>query len=295
MASRAFAKRFAGLKDHELKAILECQYKEAFGHAPNLSNPKTFNEKLNWEKLNYRNQLMTICADKVKSREYFRDKIPDADDKLVHQLGVFNSATDIDFDKLPNSFILKSNWGSGCQLFVRDKKNSNITAIRKAVSQWTEITSNHYYNYFEWGYKDIPPKIVAEEILPFEYKIEFFCFNGTPRFFWIVIDDKTKSTAANFYNLDWSVINVQQHYPNFTKKFTRPDNATFQHLIDISTTLAAPFPFVRCDYYKTHDGFRFSEMTFYHWGAYQPFVPESFDSTFGEMLTLPVNTTSNPL
>ena len=283
--SRLWKKRFDGLSKHDLMALINAQCVACTGKEINWETPETFVDKLNWLKVNYHAPLMTICADKVKAREFFTAKIPGGERFLVRQLGVYDCFSEIDVDVFPESFVLKSNWGSGSQMIVKNKKNFNKEKARSLVSRWTDPHNNHYFNFFEWGYKDIVPKIVAEEFLSFNYKLEFFCFNGQPKFFWIVMDDKTKDTKANFYTLDWDRIPVANHYPNFTREFEKPRK--YGEMLDVARVLCADFPFVRCDFYVTEDGYRFSEMTFYHWAGYCEFAPEKYNLEWGKMLKLP--------
>ena len=230
---------------------------------------------------------MTICADKVKGRDYFCEKVKDGQNYLVKQYGVYDSPLEIDFEHLPKSFVLKSNWGSGCQFIVKDKSTFDIEKAKKEMAKWMTKEYNHYYSSFEIGYKDIEPKIVCEEFLDFEYKLEFFCFNGSPKFFWIVLNDKTKETQANFYSLDWKNLHIFNHYPNFNKKIEKP--ACFEEILDNAAKMCGDFPFVRCDFYITKNSYRFSEMTFFHWGASQNFEPEKWDRIIGDMMKLPDN------
>ena len=286
-ASRLYAKRFSGLTQNELRFVLESLFEEHLGTKPNLDSPKDFNEKLTWLKLHYHNPLLTTCADKVESRNFFLSKAPGRTDLLVRQFGLYDAGEDIDFDSLPSSFVLKSNWGSGCQIIIKDKSAVNLSKIRHITSKWQCNTSNHYYDFFEWGYKNIVPKIICEEFLNFEYKIEFYCFNGEPKFLWIVLDDKTKDTRANFYTLDWENMEISNHYPNFNDPITKPTAESYNEMINLSCRLSKGLPFVRCDFYKTKNGFRFSEMTFFHWGCTMHFDPIKYDRIFGDMITLP--------
>ena len=287
-ASRAYEHRFSGLTQKETRIILECQYFNHFGELPDLEHPRKLQEKLTWEKIYYRNPKMHICADKVHARDFFLQKAPSGSEKLlVRQLGVYESGDEICFEKLPESFALKSNCGSGCQLLVRDKSRFSERKVRALANSWMKESANHYYDFLEWSYKDIPPRIVCEELLEFEYKIEFFCFNGEPKFFWVVINDKTPDTKANFYKMDWTPIPVENHYPNFDDTIAKPAERDFKQMIEISRSIACEFPFVRCDFYKLANGFRFSEMTFYHWGGTCGFTPPEYDYTFGDMLVLP--------
>ena len=282
---RLYAKRFDGLTDEQLKYCLVEQFKKNLGYEPNLDNPQTFNEKLTWEKLYYRNPLMTKCADKVCARDYFLEKVPDGEKYLVKQYGVYDSPDEIDFASLPNEFVLKSNWGSGCQIIVRDKSTFDIEKAKQEMVRWMKKESNHYFSSFETGYKDIVPKIVVEEFLNFEYKLEFFCFNGQPKFYWIVLNDKTSETQANFYDLEGKNLGIFNHYPNFSPDMPQPPY--FKDMLNMAKTLCGDFPFVRCDFYKTKDSFRFSEMTFFHWGCSQNYEPAEWDKKIGDMMQLP--------
>ena len=255
-----------------------------------LSNPKTFNEKLCWEKLYYYNPLMTICADKVTARDYFSNKVKNGKKHLVKQLGVYKSPYDINFDSLPDKFVLKSNWGSGQQIIVKNKKDLDFAKAYAQMTEWIKPESNHYFYAFEYGYKNIEPRIICEEFLDYEYKLEIFCFNGKPRFFWVVINDKTDDTRANFYTLDWKQLPIVNHYPNFDINLQKPE--CYDEILENAKKMCGDFPFVRCDFYITHNGYRFSEMTFFHWGALQGFEPKKYDTIIGDMMTLPKTKTN---
>ena len=289
--NRIYEKRFQGLTHKELKFCVKEQFKEIFEQYPNLRNPKTFWEKLNWIKLYYDNPLMTICADKIKGRDYFVEKVFSGKNHLVKQYGVYKSAEEVDFAALPNEFVLKSNWGSGHQIIVKDKSSLNIPETKQKMEEWLERTSNHYFTAFEQGYKNIEPHIVCEEFLNFEYKLEFFCFNGEPRFFWIVKNDKTKEVQANFYELDWKRMPVSNKYPNFEEEVVKP--ACYEELLENAKKMCGDFPFVRCDFYVTKDGYRFSEMTFFHWAGLQTFTPSEYNTYVGEMMKLPKRNRGN--
>ena len=288
--NRIYAKRFQGLSQKELEFCIKSQYKAWHGKKLDLNNPKTFNEKLCWEKCYYWNPLMTTCADKVKARDYFCKRVKKGEQYLVKQYGAYKTPDEIDFDSLPNSFVLKSNWGSGQQIIVKNKKDLDINDARAKMSKWMQPESNHYFYAFEHGYKHISPRIVCEEFLDYEYKLEFFCFNGKPRFFWIVINDKTPDVHANFYELDWKQMPIVNHYPNFDTPIKKPK--CYDEILDNAKKMCGDFPFVRCDFYVTKTGYKFSEMTFFHWGASQGFEPAKYDEIIGNMMTLPQNKTN---
>ncbi len=283
---RLYAKRFEpNLSLDDKKEILSALFNKSMGKKLNLDEPKTFNEKLQWLKLFYQRPIITKCADKVEARNYFLEKIENGEPYLVKQLGIYSQNEKIDFDSLPEQFVLKSNWGSGTQIIVQDKASLNIKQAVNKINKWFEPECNHYYSSLEYGYKNIVPKLVIEELLDFEYKIEFFCFNGIPKFLWVVFDDKTNKTSADFYDLDWKIKPLHHKYPNTGLQIDKPE--CLEELIEKSKVLANDFPFVRVDFYKTKDGFKFSELTFFHWAGLVPLSPEVFDLEFGELIKLP--------
>ena len=160
---KIYAKRFKGLTEEEAKYILEVQFEWAQKRKPDIDNPQTFSEKLQWMKLYYHNPLQTLCADKVKVRDYIKEKI--GEEYLVPLIGVYDSADDIDFSTLPDRFVMKVNWGSGQNIIVKDKSKLNIKDAKKRLKNWLKPESNHYYSGLEWVYKNIPPKIIIEEYL----------------------------------------------------------------------------------------------------------------------------------
>lgn len=282
---KIYKNRFKGLTQEEIAFCLKEQFKVNLGYKLNLDNPKTFNEKMTWEKLYYHNPLMTICADKVKARDYYCEKIKNGNNNLVKQFGVYDNFEQINFDNLPNKFVLKSNWGSGKQIIVKNKDDIDLENVKKEVTLWNKKETNHYFYAFEWGYKNIDPKIICEEFLDFEYKLEFFCFNGEPKLFWIVLNDKTKNVQANFYDLNFKKIKLRNHYPNFNKTIREPE--CYKEVLGEAKRLCGDFPFVRCDFYITKDSYRFSEMTFFHWGCSKKYQPMKWDNKLGNFMKLP--------
>lgn len=133
------------------------------GYELDLDNPSSFNEKIQWLKLYYKDPLITKCCDKVSVREYVKNKI--GEEYLIHCLGIFLKPEEINFDILPNKFIIKVNWGSGQNIIVNDKNKLNINEVIYTLNKWMQNKCNHYYNFLEWGYKDINPKIIIEEYI----------------------------------------------------------------------------------------------------------------------------------
>lgn len=285
--AKKYANRFsANFTQEDLEYCIPHLYKLRVGKKLDLNNVRTFNEKLNWLKCYYHDDRMTECADKVTAPAYFMKQTGLSDSYIVKNLGIYDSPKEIDFVALPKAFVLKSNWGSGCQVIVKDKKKANIDKIKRTIKPWNDIKTNHYYSGFEYGYKNIVPKIVCEEFVNFEYKLEFFCFDGEPCYFWTIFNDKTTEVCADFYDaVSLKKINMRHGYPNSKTTISIPKE--YKEMFDIACKLSKGFPFVRVDFFKTPDGFKFSEMTFYHWNAFMPFDPESMDLEFGKHITLP--------
>ncbi len=284
-----YAKRFKkelSLKDK--KYILDYQFNRRMGYKPNIDNPTTFNEKLQWLKLYYHNPIITICADKYKVKKYVSDKI--GVQYVVPLIAVYDKPENIDFDKLPHQFVLKTTWGCGNNLIVKDKTKLNKGETIKLFNKWLNIKKNHYYLSFEWGYKNIEPKIICEEYVGELsdnltcYKI--FNFNAQPYLIQAVFDDKTDYETINYYDLDWNKLDLKQNFPNNKNYMPKPKN--LDKMLEISKTLAHEFShFVRVDLYEFGDKVLFSEFTFYSDNGMAKFNPPEWDKKLGDLLTLP--------
>ena len=267
------------------KYLLETQFKRYVGYKLDLENPRTFNEKIQWLKLNYKNPMVTKCADKYAVREYIKEKI--GEEYLIPLLGVWDSPDEIDFDSLPKQFVLKVNWGSGQNIIVKDKSKLNIDETKEKLKNWMKPEANHYYDFLEWAYKDIQPKITCEKYVEqmngslIDYK--FFCNWGEPKFLFLGID-RFIDTKFNFYDLNWNLLPVKNHYDNCTRKIPRPKN--YEKMLEISKILSQDFPFVRVDLFEIEDEIYFGELTFYHFNGTEPFDPIDWDYKFGNMIDL---------
>ncbi|WP_372519302.1 ATP-grasp fold amidoligase family protein [Candidatus Ruminimicrobiellum ovillum] len=286
---KLYKRRFEdNLTPEEIKYILEIQFESRMGKKLNLSDPQTFNEKLQWLKLYYRNDLLTKCADKVEARDYIKEVV--GEQYLVPAFGIYNSFREIDFDKLPSQFILKVNWGCKQNSLCKDKSKFNIKKIRKKFTTWLNPKKNNYYGCFEWQYKNIKPKILCEQYLNivndgFLTNYRFFCFNGKFKIFSIVLLKDGKQ-YANFYDTDLNFLPVKQAFPN--KEDYVPKIANYKKMVELAEKLAKPFPHVRVDMYETSDKkIYIGELTFTNWNGTVPIEPEEYDYKFGQYLDLP--------
>lgn len=283
LSQRRYSQDFS---EDDMKYLLTEDFRQRVGYAPEIDNPHTFNEKLQWLKFNWQNPLLTTLADKYAVRKYIAETI--GEKYLVPLIGVWDSPDEINFAKLPERFVLKVNWGSGSNIIVTDKAKLDISLTQRQLAKWMKKESNHYYHGFEFCYRDIPPKIIAEEYLEgingslYDYKC--LCFNGQPEFIWVDIDRFTNHTR-NFYNLNWEKQNIGLLYPNSDKEIPCPK--FLPEMISLSRKLSKGFPFVRADFYISGERLYFGELTFYTGNGMEPFSPSGLDKEFGKLLKLP--------
>ncbi len=282
--SRVYAKRFKGLAEKEKCLILEHQFKSALGYDLNLDNPKTFNEKIQWLKLYYRNPLLTKCADKVAVRDYVKEKI--GEEYLIPIIGVFDRIEDINWDSLPNQFVAKVNWGSGQNIICKNKKTFNLNNAKKKLSKWLHPKSNHYYPFLEWCYKDIPPKIIIEKYIEqmdgylVDYKVHIY--NGKP--YLVQIIDRWESHKETIYTIeDWQKTDLHFTYDLLEKDFRKTE--IINKIYNLSKILGYAFPYVRADFYDIEGRIYFGELTFYPGAGYLS-MPKEWDLKLGEMINL---------
>lgn len=260
-------------------------FKKMIGEKCNLENPSTLNEKLMYYKLNlyWENQLVNNCADKYKVRDFVKDK--GLESILNPIYGSWDSPEEIEWDKLPNEFVLKLNFGSGFNLVCRDKSALDIKAVIKQFKKWMKV----HYGIFtaEQGiYSLIDKKIIAEKYIntcdnnpPNDYK--FFCSYGDVKFLFVATDRFEGQTKFDYYLPDWKWLDVRNCHPN-KGPIEKPKN--FDLMLKYASILSKQFPLVRVDFYNIEGQIIFGEMTFTHFGCVHPFDPKNFDLEFGKML-----------
>lgn len=269
------------------KLMIRIQYRIKTGRKLNLKNPKRFTEKLQGYKLYYRDPLMTKCSDKYLVRNYVKEK---GLSHILNELyGVYDKIDEIDFDNLPEKFVIKTTNGSGTNIICKDKNKLNKEEVIKSLSEW--IKRDLYIYGREWSYKNIKPKIIIEELLEEknneftginDYK--FLCFNGQPKY--IILDvDRYNGHKRNIYDLEWNELSVLTDKPNINKRNQKPKN--LNEMIQIAQTLSKDFPFVRVDLYNINGKIYFGELTFYPWTGYVKFKPDEFDYILGKEFKLP--------
>ena len=266
---------------------IKYMFKIMVGYDLDLENPKTYNEKLQWLKLYYHDPLMTKCSDKYLAREYVKETI--GEEYLIPLIGVWNRVEDIDFDKLPNQFVLKVNWGSGQNIIVKDKTQLDIEEAKNKLRDWMHPVSNHYYYFLEWPYKNIEPKIICEKYIEqsdgnlFDYKI--FCFHGEPKFIFFHSDRFTNHTKC-VYDINWNKLDVMtgvtKHYDGDIHKPKSLDSLLF-----LSKKLSSDFIHISLDFYCVDNKIYMGEFSVYPDGGLTKFKPEKYDLEFGNLIKLP--------
>lgn len=262
-------------------------YKANFGKALDLEHPLTFNEKLQWLKLHDRNPLYTSLVDKYEVKEYVARII--GNEFVIPTLGVWNRAEEIDWNALPNQFVLKCTHDSASVLVCRDKNSFDFRTASKKLCR--ALRKNYFFRTREWPYKNVPPRILAEKYLQddtgdlADYKIHNF--NGTPRFVLVCRNRFSPSgMTQDFFSPTWEHLPVQRRYhKNSTTPIERPPE--METMLELSKQLARDIPFVRTDFYVVDHQVFFGEMTFYPQSGFSPFFPEEWDLTFGSWLALP--------
>lgn len=254
-----------------------------------LKNPKTFNQKLQWLKLNYFDPDMERCVCKYEFKKYVEEKIGPG--YTLPLYGMWEDESDFSLEGLPNEFVLKSTVQSDGRhiIVVKDKNKLDLDKLKTVMSSWL-LKRNTLCSSYCCAYSNLKPKIIAEQYLEgfddalTDYK--FMCFNGKAEMLFVVAD-RHSDMALNFYDLDWNLLPFTRKYPNSKEPLKKPKN--FDKMVEIANKLAEPFPFVRVDFYESADGndIYVGELTFYPGGGYETFEPMEWDYRLGDMLELP--------
>lgn len=268
------------------RLYLNIKYKLKIGKKLDAVDPKTFNEKLQWLKLFDRKPEYTQMVDKYEVRKYIKDTI--GEEYLVPLIGVYDRFGDIDFDSLPDQFVLKPNHTSGNVVVCKDKSKLDFLKLEKEINRW--LKQRYYWVHREWPYKNVKPKIICEEMMDskiMDYK--FFCFDGKPMFLYVsqglVCDHSLK---VDFYDLDWNRMPFKRtDYDNFDKILEKPQN--FDLMIRLAVRLSEGFPFIRIDLYNIGNRVYFSEFTFSPCSGLMPIEPIEYDELLGNLIQLPIS------
>ena len=276
---------FRGLPREKYKEALCDWFYVQTGKRLNMDNLRTYNEKIQWMKLYDSTPLKTRLADKVAVREWVSEKI--GEQYLVPCYGVWNCFEEINFDMLPDQFVLKANHGCGWNVIVKDKKNLDKDDARKKFHDW--MGRNYAWYGMELHYKDIPPKIYAEQYLENNgdlYDYKFFCADGLIRCIQAVTEKMSGEGYSTIFDSEWNRQDLRIGcQPQSRTDIAKPDS--FGEMKNIVLKLCEGFPFVRVDLYNIEGKIYFGEMTFTSGNGRSRFDPEEYNTLLGEMITLP--------
>ena len=270
------------------KIVVKVQYRIKTGHSLNLRNPKRYTEKLQWYKLYYRDPLMSQCSDKYEVRKYVQQC--GLREILNECYGIYDTPDEIDFKKLPESFVLKDTLGGGGNsvILVQNKKLMDEKAVRKQMWDWVNEPLNKKHPGREWVYDNKRHRIIIEKMLMDKDKqdlpdFKFFCFNGSPFCLYLMQNYTMHHSLGEmgFFDCNYNLL------PAYRKDFrplsnipSKPQN--FEKMVQISKILSTGFPHVRIDLFNINGQIVFGEMTFFNASGYTKFEPDEFDFILGE-------------
>lgn len=288
-SSNIRGKMMYGLSFLPDKLYLQIFYFSTTGKFINFRNPKGFNEKQQWLKVNDRRSEYTQLVDKLAVRQHIDTVLGEG--HLFPLLGVWDTFDDIDFDKLPNQFVLKCNHDSGSTKVVKDKNALTVEDIAKFKKSFDgRIKENFFYAGREYPYNNIKPCILAEQLMVDENNPEksiedykFFCFNGVPKVMFVATDRST-DCRFDFFDMDFNHLDIVNIHPQADKPIKKP--ALFEEMKAIAAKLSQDMPFVRIDLYELNGKIYFGEYTFFHGGGFRLCEPPEWERRLGDWIDI---------
>lgn len=271
------------------ETYLKIIYRIKRGERLNLENPQTFTEKLNWLKLYNRNPEYTQLVDKYEVKKVVADII--GEEHIVPTLGVWDKFDDIDFDKLPNQFVLKCTHDSGGLIICKDKSKLDIEKARKKINNC--LNHSFYWGMREWPYKNVPRRIIAEKYIePQPYAVDlpdykWYCFGGEPKYCQVIQDRSTKE-KIDFFDTNWvhqDFIGLNPNAVHATQEPKKPLHLDTQ--IRIARALSQNIPYARVDLYDVGECLFFGEITLFPGSGFGRFSPKEWDNKLGSLISLP--------
>ena len=267
--------------------FIRMKYKAKMGKPLNLLEPKSYNEKLQWIKLHDHNPMYTNVVDKYEVKFLVRERI--GDEYIIPTLGVWDKYEDIDFDKLPNQFVLKCTHDSGGLVICKDKSKLDYDLAKKKI---TKCLKRNYFKFGrEWPYKNVKPRIIAEEYMEdsksgelSDYK--FFCFNGKVKALFVATERQKagEDVKFDFFDTNFNHLPFKQGHENASIPPAKP--VCFEKMLELASKLSVDFREVRVDLYEVDGRIYFGELTLFHHGGWTAFEPEEWDYRFGEWINL---------
>lgn len=272
------------------KLFLEVYYKLITGKKLDLENPVSYNEKLQWLKIYDRKNIYTIMVDKYEAKQYVANII--GKEYIIPTIGVYNKFEEIDFNKLPNRFVIKCTHDSGGLVIVKDKKTIDINLIRRKINKC--LRKNYYNSSKEWPYKNVKPRIIIEKYMEDNNNIsmrdyKFFCFNGVPKLMYLSEGLEDHSTARmSFYDMNFDISDCKRaDYKQLEYVPKKPK--TFEKMKEFASLLSHNIPHLRVDFYEINGKLYFGELTFFTCSGFIPFEKEKWNKKLGEWIKIPLN------
>lgn len=270
------------------KLYLKTYYSHCFKKKLDLKKPQTFNEKLQWLKLYDRKPIYTTMVDKYAVKKYVAARI--GEEYIIPTLGVWDHFDDIDFDNLPNQFVLKCTHDSGGLVICKDKVSFDKKEAKRKIQNC--LKRNYYLTGREWPYKNVPRKIIAEKYMEDEtgqlrdYK--FYCFNGEPKIIMINSDREIGKTKADYFDMDFNWLDLKWGYEHALVKPLKPIN--FEKMKELAVVLSKNIPELRVDFYEVNNKIYFGELTFFDGSGFDKIEPKEWDKKIGDWIKLPQKT-----
>lgn len=268
------------------KMWLQIKFVVRMGKFPNLNHPKTFNEKIQWLKLHNRKPEFSVMVDKYEVKKLIAEQI--GEEYLIPTLGVWDKIEDVDFDALPNQFVLKCTHDSGGLVICKDKQSLDLEKAKKKIS--SSLSNNYYWHGREWPYKSVKPRIIAEQYMVDESGVELkdykiFNFGGEPKLIQVDFNRFVKHTK-NIYDTQWNYQNVAINYPTDPNvDIKKPE--CLDKMLELARELSKGIPFLRTDFYVIDGKIYFGELTFSPGSGFMKMTPEIFDLEMGSWIPLP--------
>lgn len=268
---------------------LKLLYRFKMGHRLDLKNPLAFTEKLQWLKLYNRKPEYTKMVDKYAVKEYVANII--GEEYIIPTLGVWDKPEDIDWDSLPNQFVLKTTHGGGGGgvVICRDKNSFNKEEAKSKLE--TSMRGDIYKSLREWPYKNVPKRIIAEKFMSPEkdkldltdYKI--YCFNGEPKLIMVAGGRYSGDKRFAYYDTDWNVVNITWGAPRPDKEFDKPSKLS--DMLRVAAQLSKDIPHARIDLYNVAGDVMFGEITMFDSSGLEAITPDDMDVYLGSLIKLP--------
>ncbi len=274
------------------KAYLRMIYRGYMGKKLDLKNPKTFNEKLQWLKLYNRNPVYTRMVDKYEAKSFIAEKV--GEEYIIPTLGVWDKFDEIDFDRLPAQFVLKCTHDSGGLIICKDKSKLNLKEAKKKITK--SLKRNFYHIGREWPYKNVKPRIIAEQYMVDNSGIKeecltdykFFCFDGQPKMVYIS-QDKAQEPHTDFFDMDFNRLNLRMRDSNSETPPSKP--VAFEQMRELATVLSQDIAHIRVDFYYVNNKIYIGELTFFHNSGFTKIHPLEWAQRLGDWIKLPEKST----